>query len=48
MLGIVGATIDAFKDCDISEKLQRIVFFESNGTAVNLGQRDGVISILQR
>ena len=46
--GITGASIDAFKDCDIPEKLQRIVFFESDGTAVNSGLRDGVNSILQR
>ena len=32
----------------IEEKLQRIVFFESDGTAVNSGLRAGVISPLQR
>ena len=46
--GITGAIIDAFKECGIEEKLQRIVFFESDGTAVNSGLRAGVISLLQR
>ena len=46
--GITSAIIDAFKKCGIEEKLQRIVFFESDGTAVNSGLRAGVISLLQR
>ena len=46
--GITSAIIDAFKECGIEEKLQRIVFFESDGTAVNSGLRAGVISLLQR
>ena len=46
--GITGAIIDAFKECGIEEKLQRIVFFESDGTAVNSGLRAGVISLLQQ
>ena len=37
--GIANAITEAFQDCDISEKLQRIVFFESDGTAVNSGVR---------
>lgn len=46
--GITNAITEAFKDCDILEKLQQIVFFESDGTAVNSGVRAGVISLLQR
>lgn len=45
--GITSAIIDAFKDCDILDKLQRIVFFESDGTAVNSGLKNGVIKVLQ-
>ena len=30
--GITSAIIDAFKECGIEEKLQRIVFFESDGS----------------
>ena len=46
--GITSAIVDAFQDCDISEKLKRIVFFESDGTSVNSGLRGGVISLLQQ
>lgn len=46
--GITSAIEHAFQDCDILEKLQRIVFFESDGTAVNSGLRAGVISFLQQ
>ena len=46
--GITSAIIDAFGECGIEEKLQRIVFFESDDTAVNSGLRAGVISPLQR
>ena len=46
--GITNAITEAFKVCDILEKLQQVVFFESDGTAVNSGVRNGVISLLQR
>ena len=46
--GITSAIVDAFQDCDISEKLKRIVFFESDGTSVNSRLRRGVISLLQQ
>ena len=45
--GIANAITEAFQDCDISEKLQRIVFFKSDGTAVNSGVRAGVLRLLQ-
>ena len=35
--GITDAIIDIFKECGIEEKLQRIAFFESDGSAVNSG-----------
>ena len=38
----------AFEQCEISEKLPRIAFFESDGTAVNSGIRAGVIAMLQQ
>ena len=47
-LCITSAIEDAFRDCDILETLQRIVFVESDGTAVNSGLRAGVISFLQQ
>ena len=46
--GITSAIEHAFQDCDILEKLQCIVFFESDGTAVNSGFKAGVISFLQQ
>ena len=46
--GITDTITCAFEDCDIREKLQNIVFFESDGTAVNSGVRAGVIRKLQR
>ena len=45
---ITDAIKCAFEDCDIREELQNIVFFESDGTAVNSGLGAGVIRQLQR
>ena len=46
--GITDAITCAFEDCDIRDKLQNIVFFESDGAAVNSGLRAGVTRQLQR
>ena len=46
--GIASAITSASEQCEISEKLPRIAFFESDGTAVNSGIRAGVIVMLQQ
>ena len=46
--GIASAITSAFEQYEISEKLPRIAFFESDGTAVNSGIRAGVIAMLQQ
>ena len=46
--GITDAITCAFEDYDIREKLQNIVFFKSDGTAVYSALRAGVIRQLQR
>ena len=46
--GIANGITEAFQDCAISEKLQIIIFFESDETAVNSGVRAGVKHLLQQ